>query len=287
MRELPFHKGQALGNDYLVIDVDALPWPLSPRRAAALCDRHRGAGADGILLVTLGDPVLVRIHNPDGSEAEKSGNGLRILAAYLHARGLVGEAPFRVRLPGESVRMRVLGARADGGVDVVVDMGTATFGPDAVAYRGAALNDQGLALPDREPVAATLVSVGNPHCVVFATSWTREAFLETAPRIAHDPGFARGVNVQFARVADAAALDVWIWERGVGETAASGSSATAAAAAAVRRGLLEPGALEVRMPGGAVRVDVGADGTLQLSGPASITFAGRVAAPIVEAWGEL
>src|SRR5690606_18638207 len=128
-------------------------------------------------------------------------------------------APFTVQLPGEAVVMRVLGERADGGVDVTVEMGRARFGPRAVAYEGPEPLDPDAAVARIGPgLDTTMVSTGNPHCVVFADPWTRAAFLEHAPALARDPGFRHGVNVQFARIAGPRALDLWIWERGVGET---------------------------------------------------------------------
>src|ERR671919_702917 len=120
---VPFQKGQALGNDYLVVDAADLPWPLTPARAAAFCDRHRGPGSDGVLIADLsGEEIALRILNPDGSEAEKSGNGLRIFAAYLHGRGIVGEEPFTVRLVRDSVTLCVEEVLPEGALFVRVDI---------------------------------------------------------------------------------------------------------------------------------------------------------------------
>ncbi len=279
MKAVPFQKGEALGNDYLVVDAADLPWPLTPARAAALCDRHRGPGSDGVVLVDLtGEDTSIRILNPNGSEAEKSGNGLRILAAYLHGRGLVGSEPFTVRLIKDSVRMRVEESLPDGGVIVSVEMGRARFRGDDVGFRPRTAEVLGWPLPldGNDSAEVSTVSLGNPHCVVFVPELERTDFLRRAPQLCTHEAFSAGTNVQFARVAGPRVLEAWIYERGVGETLASGSSACAVAAVAVRRGLAQPGWFEVRMPGGSLDVEVGTDFDVRLRGPARIVYEGRL-----------
>lgn len=276
---LRFAKGVALGNDYLVVDTADLASPMTPELAAALCDRHHGPGADGVLIVDLrGDTIAVRILNPDGSEAEKSGNGLRILAAYLHGRGVVDERPFRVRLVKDTVTMQVEERLADGALMVRVDIGRASFRGDAVGFRPSAEETLGYALPlgGGESAEVTTVSLSNPHCVVFVPALERDDFLRRAPRLCTHEAFAEGVNVQFARVLGPGLLEAWIWERGAGETLASGSSACAVAAAAVRRGLAEPGGFIVRMRGGEVHVHVSGDYEIVLRGPARMVYEGQL-----------
>ncbi len=289
MQELRLGKGQGLGNDYLLADAAALPWPLTPARVRALCDRHRGAGADGILLADLAvRPFRLRIFNPDGSEAEKSGNGLRILAAWLHGRGLVDEDPFRVRLARDEVVLQVLGRLEAGALDIVAEMGAADF-------RGAAAGfapESGEALGYRlqvgdEALAVNPLSLGNPHCVVFVDELRREEFERRGPLLATHAAFPAGVNVQFARPRTPHTVEAWIWERGAGETLASGSSACAVAAAAVRLGHARPGAIDVLMPGGTARVHVSSDYELKLRAPAQIVGEFILAPALVEAWGEL
>lgn len=286
MSDLPFQKGHGLGNDYIVVDAADLPWPMTAARASALCDRNTGVGGDGVLLVTLGDTIGLRIYNPDGTQAEKSGNGLRILAAYLYGRGLVGDARFSVLLPQEAVAMRVIDW-TDTGVQVTVEMGSARFGPGAVAFTGSpgpTETEVRIPLAGGFVADATLVSTGNPHCVVFPPAWSRDDFLRFAPVLATSSSFEHGTNVQFVRTAGPSSIDVWVWERGAGETLASGSSACACAAAVVGRGLLSRGEIEVRMRGGSLLVEVRPDDSLRLTGPACITFSGHVEARTVEAW---
>ncbi len=282
-------KGQGLGNDYLVADAAALPWPLTPARVRALCDRHYGPGSDGVLLADVAaQPFALRIFNPDGSEAEKSGNGLRILAAWLHGRGLVREDPFRVRLARDEVTLQVLGPLAAGALDIVADMGPADF-------RGASAGftpEPGIALGHRlqvgdEVLVVNPLSLGNPHCVVFVEELRREEFERRGPLLATHAAFPAGVNVQFARALAPHTLEAWIWERGAGEALASGSSACAVAAAAVRLGLAQSGAIDVVMPGGTARVQVSDDYDLRLRAPAQIVGEFELAGDLVAALGEL
>jgi diaminopimelate epimerase len=177
--ELPFAKGHGLGNDYLVVEAADLPWPLTPARIRAFCDRNRGAGGDGILVGRLEERRFhLRIFNPDGSEAEKSGNGLRIFGAYLHGRGHVraGEE-FAVALAKDEVRMTVHGAGADWALDITVDVGHASFRGEDVGFvpePGEVLGRR-LALPGGAAAEVHTVSLANPHCVVFVDARARPA----------------------------------------------------------------------------------------------------------------
>jgi diaminopimelate epimerase len=279
---LVFQKGEALGNDYLVVDVADLRAPWTPQLAIALCDRHRGAGSDGVIFVDVAAPeISIRILNPDGSEAEKSGNGLRILAAYLHRRGIVRGDEFGVRLVKDSVTMRVEERLRGGALMVRVDIGRADFRGAAVGFRPRAEETLGFALPlgDGAVAEVNTVSLSNPHCVVFVDALERDDFLRRAPRLCTHDAFAEGTNVQFARVAGPHELEAWIWERGAGETLASGSSASAVAAAAVRRGFAQPGTFTVRMVGGDVQVGVAPNYDIVLRGPARMVYEGRIWLP--------
>lgn len=284
MSDLPFAKGHALGNDYIVLDESATGGSVSPALVRALCDRHRGIGGDGVLLGGVADDrIRLRIFNPDGGEAEKSGNGLRIFAAWLHWRGVVAGEPFRVALPGESVEIQVTGVGAGGVLEVRVEMGRASFQGSDIGFLPEP-RDVGtpiLEIEGGERVRVQPVSVGNPHCVVFVDTLEEAAFRRIAPRLSSHPAFAAGANVQFARVAGPGVIEAWIHERGAGETLASGSSACAVAAAAVRLGLVEVRNVEVRMPGGSVRVAMHDDGGIGLTGPAQIVYEGRVRGEVV------
>lgn len=236
MRFVRYH---GLGNDYLVLDHGgALTAPL----VRALCDRHLGLGSDGILEPLAGEPGTaagVRIWNPDGSVAEKSGNGLRIFAHWLRDLRPGTPSSFRVWTAGGVVRCDVRGSA------VAVDMGVAMLAPprllDGLEYHP--------------------VNVGNPHhvCLSVPEDWRR--------RGAVVEGSVEGrTNVQFAEVAGPHRVRAWVWERGAGETQSSGSSACAVAFVAVRAGGCKS-PVTVEMPGGALVVDVFDDGGVRLEGP--------------------
>lgn len=278
---IAFYKGHGLGNDYLALELDGLPVSLTPPAIRLLCDRHTGVGSDGILGRTGSDVADfgLRIFNPDGSEAEKSGNGLRIFAAYLLSRGEVEMGtPFSVETPGGIVGMTVV-SRSDEGVLIVdAEMGTASFRSADVGLRGPdrETENEVLELEAGDRVAINTVSVGNPHAVVFQDELDPEDLRRRAPQICMHPDFARGTNVQFARAAGPGAVEAWVWERGAGETSASGSSACAVAAAAVRRGMVAERRVEVRMPGGALSVEVRDDWSLLLRGPVEGVYEGTL-----------
>ena len=287
---MEFWKGHALGNDYIVLDGTGGSAP-DPARIRFLCDRHRGVGGDGVLVGDLDrDPVGLRIFNPDGTEAEKSGNGLRIFGAWLLDRGRVREGIwFDVELPGETVEMQAVSRTDDGAPVLRVRMGTASFRAGNVGYAGADAEAEVLGEDlrldgelDGEPdgvVAVHLVSMGNPHCVILDDDMDAARFRHLAPRIQAHPWFERGVNVQLARVEASGVLRARIWERGAGETLASGSSACAVAAIARRAGLVGSTPVEVRMDGGSVTVEIDGAWNVVLTGEARIVFRGQVAVP--------
>jgi diaminopimelate epimerase len=237
-----------------------------------VCDRHRGVGGDGILLVDSdGVPPRVRILNPDGSEAEKSGNGLRIVARYLWDGGRVGTAPFPVRTPGGMVTCRV----HEGGETVTVDMGCVSFDSRAIPVAGPpreVLREQ-LDL-DGAAVEVSAATVGNPHCVVLRPRVSEGEARALGPRLETHPAFPNRTNVQFVEVVDRRTIRIEIWERGAGYTLASGSSSCAAAAVAYRLGLVDAG-VTVQMRGGMLAVEISPDWQVRQSGPAARVFRGE------------
>lgn len=268
-----FFKAHGLGNDYLAAEAAELPFPLSAERVRLLCHRNFGLGSDGVLLRVPTDqaPFGLQIWNPDGSQAEKSGNGLRIFAAFLLHRGQVaiGEL-FRVETPGGVVALRILAA--DGPeLDIEAEMGIASFPDDG---------EEQLELGG-ERVSLTRVSLGNPHCVVRRDDLSPEPLRRLAPLLATHPAFPAGTNVQFTRPTGTDTVEVWVWERGAGETLASGSSACAVAAVAVRAGWVGGREVRIRMPGGTLAVRVRPDWSLHLRGPVAPVFSGRVAPELI------
>ncbi len=271
MSQVRLIKYQALGNDYLVLD---LPGPLAELVALLpdLCDRHRGLGSDGLLAF---DPkaMTVRIFNPDRSEAQKSGNGLRITAAHAV---LEHGAPdrFELRTADRSNAVRVL---ARNGAEIVteVDVGRPSFrAADLPASFDGEPDQVELDTPAGR-VEAVLVSVGNPHCVVFGQPVTKERCLELGPYLERHAAFPERTNVQLCDVVDRARVRAEIWERGAGYTLASGTSASAVAAACMRRGLVDE-AVTVAMPGGDLSVRREKSGSLVQAGPARRVYRAAV-----------
>jgi len=249
-----FSKWHALGNTYLLVERADLTMPLSPEDARQLCDPHHGVGADGVLEVAeiRGAEADVVVWNPDGSGAELSGNGARIAAMWLARRS--GVAFPRLRLGERTIPARVHGD------EVEVDLGPVDVGrPEALEIDG-------------ERLEFTPVSVGNPHAV-FRHEPTREELLRLGPQVERHERFPGRTNVQLVRADGPSDVTVLVWERGVGETQASGSSAAAAAAAAVVHGWCES-PVRVHLPGGTLTVDI-REGRAILSGPVAEVFRGE------------
>lgn len=279
-----FFKAHGLGNDYLVFE-GGHDWVLDRERIIAVCDRWTGPGSDGIVLLLdrTVRPFPLRMFNPDGSEFERSGNGLRILAAYMAREGLVDDRPFDVSVGGDTVQLHVSGPPEKGLYDVSAAMGRARHGPEAVGLAADALDtEQKLDLGEAGSPVVHPVSIGNPHAVVFPNEWKPELIDEIGPRIAVHTAFTHGTNVQVARVLDESTLEARIWERGVGPTSASGTSACAVAAAAVKSGRVAPGRLEVRMDGGSMEVAVTAEMEITLTGPVQEVSVGTLTGGFLE-----
>ncbi len=242
-------KWQALGNDYLLVEQAELTQPLTPDRVRQLCDYHYGVGSDGLLEVASvdGERAEVRIWNPDGSTAELSGNGVRIVAAWLARRS----GAKRVAI---SVESRVLEAVIGTDGNIALDVGRVEVG-----------ETETLDLGD-ERIEFTPVSVGNPHAVVRREP-ERGELLRLGPRIERDSQFPDRTNVQLVRVDGMHDLTVGVWERGAGETLSSGTSAVASAAAAVANGWCES-PVHVHLPGGDLLVELDGHGGTRLTGPA-------------------
>jgi diaminopimelate epimerase len=282
---IPFSKGHGLGNDYIVIEARHLAAPLSIDAIVKICDRNCGVGSDGILLLvpTPHADFGLRIFNPDGSEAEKSGNGLRIFAKYLWDQGHAKKERFTVDTKGGLVEC--LCHVRDGRVGVVtVEMGRATFRAPEIPMTGPDADAVGvpLTLEIGTQLTVTAVSVGNPHCVVFTEKLDEAEVRRLGPLIEHHAAFPNRVNVQFARRLGPSAIEIMIWERGAGWTLASGSSSCAAAAAAVRNGHCRHGLVSVKMPGGELAIDVRPDWSLKLEGAVELVCTGTLTAEFVQ-----
>jgi len=267
-----FFRGHGLGNDYIVLDPKELTFKLTPTNIKSVCDRNWGLGSDGILSLapTKDADFGLRIFNPDGSEAEKSGNGLRIFARYLHATGKTKKKRFTVATKGGLVTIELHVDRHGDAASVTVEMGRAIFKPSTLpcTLTSAELVQQPIEAAGRS-LTFTGVSVGNPHCVLFkpaGESWSRQELLSLGPALENHPVFPNRTNVQLAVPTGPKEIHILIWERGAGETQASGSSSCAAASAAVRLGLVQS-PVTVKMPGGMLTVTVDRDFALTMKGP--------------------
>jgi diaminopimelate epimerase len=231
-------KWQGLGNDYLIIDEAALPAPLTTEAIALLCDWHVGIGSDGILLKAAvsgavpGAEVRMRVFNPDGSEPEMCGNGIRMFSRYLAQSGAIKGGEFTVETLAGPIKPRLL---ADG--TVRVDMGFARFRSANVDYPGADDVVRGVLQAGGEDFEFTFVDVGNPHCIIQVDDPARVDVAVVGPLIEHHQFFPNRANVEFIRAEADGSVSMRVWERGVGETQACGTGATAVGAAAVQLGL--------------------------------------------------
>jgi len=260
-----FSKWQGLGNPYILLHREEVPFDLTPERVRLICDRNVGIGSDGILLVgpkTGDDRFRLQIFNRDGSEAEMCGNGVRMVARKLKMEGSIqGDTVVLDTKAGEIVPTIL----AD--YQVRVDMGTARFGGPKLAYFtgdavAASLQAAGRSYP------FTFVDVGNPHAVI-QSPWPLELvpLHEAGPMIETHKYFPMRANVEFAVVVDEHNAKIRVWERGVGETRACGTGATATAVALVRTGACKS-PVTVELPGGPLFIEVEPDWHVFMTGPA-------------------
>jgi diaminopimelate epimerase len=273
-----FFKAHGLGNDYLVFE-EGDAWTATPGAVALVCDRYRGAGSDGVVVLGArrSDGVFpLRMFNPDGSEFERSGNGLRILASHLARTGR-GPSPFVVDVAGELVKLSVRDS-GSGAYDVSCEMGRARVGPQAIELDPAALDSEGrISGPEGEPLNVVPVNVGNPHLVVLTDEMTEARLAVLGPFLVAHPALTHGANVQLAGAAEGDRCQALIWERGVGRTSASGTSSCAVAVAMVNEGRLPVGEIIVSMPGGELVVTVSGAFDVVLRGPVEETCTGEIA----------
>jgi diaminopimelate epimerase len=277
-----FEKWQALGNDYLIVEAAALPWELTPARVKRLCDRHFGVGSDGILLlVPVEDPDVVaelRIFNPNGSEAELSGNGAREAAIYLRQRGWTDADEFTIVTKAGEIRPIIRSER-----ECTLEMGRAST--TSADFPSGPEDGRG----ELEAAGRTWrfqhVSIGNPQCAIEAEDELEGLDLATiGPGIENHELFPNRTNVSFLRT-DGDRVRARIFERGAGETLSSGTGACGAAVAAHLAGA--PSSLTVELDGGELEVEVGPELEVRLTGWAEPIFVGELSEELRSALGQL
>ena len=253
-------KSHGLGNDYIVFDANNIGLDLNKDEIIRICNRNYGIGSDGILLKTQSQRADfgLRIYNPDGSEAEKSGNGIRIYADYLYNMGFTEKTVFTVEVGGEIVGCEM---KSD---SIAVNIGKATFVPAQIPLNHHS-EEVTLMLEGRAYVF-TAVSVGNPHAVCIVENLEPDEVKRLGPMVENHAVFPNRTNVQFAKIIDRHNVAIEIWERGAGYTLASGSSSCGVVAVLFKKGLVD-GSVSVHMPGGTLQVHVDDDFRLRLEGP--------------------
>lgn len=262
---IPFYKYHALGNDYIVLNPAEAGDSLTGESIRLICHRNYGVGSDGILLGPFEDPekkIALKIFNPDGSQAEKSGNGLRIFTRYLYDKGLIGGDRVTIHTAGGPVMAQVF----EDGRLISVDMGQVSFDSRSIPVAG----------PEREVINEKMevngqtiefcaATIGNPHCVILRPEISAAEARTMGPLIENEPRFPNRTNVQFMKVLDRSNIQIEIWERGAGYTLASGSSSSAAAAVAHRLGLCDR-QITVHMPGGTIAIEISEGFAISMTG---------------------
>jgi diaminopimelate epimerase len=265
---VPLRKYHVNGNDYILASLAELRRVPDAAEIRQLCDRHRGFGSDGLLLDTSapGESFSLRIFNPDGSEAEKSGNGLAMFTRYLWETGRIGGEPVAISTKGGPVTVRYQPESAQ----VTLDIGVARF-----PASGERLTPEPMVLAGRT-FDYCAVDLGNPHCVVLVDELSEAETRRWGPLFENAPRFPERTNVQFLMARDRANIAIEIWERGAGYTLASGSSSSAAAAVAHALGLTGP-EVTVHTPGGHVNISIAGDGQITLTAPVTKVWEGYLA----------
>jgi diaminopimelate epimerase len=277
-----FEKWQALGNDYLIVEAEALPWELTPERVRRICDQHFGVGSDGVLLLSRSEEAEfvaeLRIFNPDGSEAELSGNGAREAALYLRRHGWTDAERFSIRTAAGPITPTITSERT-----CAIEMGRASTASKDFPDGGP--DGRGTLRAGGREWEFQHVSIGNPQCAIVVGEDLEELDLDAfGPEIEADERFPNRTNVSFLRL-DGSRVRARIFERGVGETLASGTGASGAAVTAVLRGAESP--ITVVLDGGELVVEVSAELDVRLSGWAEPLFAGELSAELLRALADL
>ena len=284
MERNSFVKMHGLGNEYIVLDSENIGFSLTKQAIIRICNIHFGIGSDGIVLKVPSSKADFgfRVYNPDGSEAEKSGNGLRIFCKYLYDYGFAKSRQFSVETLTDIVYADIIEQKEGKASQIRVDMGKAIFPsrkipvdsdePEFIAQK--------ITAGDRE-FEVNCVSVGNPHCVVIKEELNEEEILKYGPLLENHPIFPNRINVQFAKVISDHDAQILIWERGAGFTLASGSSSCAASCILVKRGLIK-GDLTMHMIGGDLKIEIDQEWNIRMTGEVREIAKGVLGSELVE-----
>jgi diaminopimelate epimerase len=284
MQKNHFVKMHGLGNEYIVLDSENINFRLNEQAIRRICNIHFGIGSDGIVLKVPSAKADFgfRVYNPDGSEAEKSGNGLRIFCKFLYDYGFAKSRKFSVETLTDIVYADIVEEKNGKAELIKIDMGKANFKtkeipvnselPEFIARK--------IKVGDRE-YEVNCVSVGNPHCVVIKDELDEAEVRKYGPLIETHPMFPRKINVQFAKALSEHDAQILIWERGAGYTLASGSSSCAASSVLVKRGLIK-GDLTMHMQGGTLKIQIDNEWNIKMTGEVRATISGVIDPELVE-----
>lgn len=279
-----FVKSHGLGNEYIVLDKENIDFNLSVQAIKRLCNIHFGIGSDGIVMKVPSSNADFgfRVYNPDGSEAEKSGNGLRILCKYLYDYGFTKSMHFSVETLTDIVHANIVEERKGKAEMISVDMGKAIFSSRDIPVNSNEKEfiGQEISVGDTK-YEVNCVSVGNPHCVVIRDELNEQEIRKYGPLLENHFLFPNRINVQFAKPLSNNEARILIWERGAGYTLASGSSSCAAASVLVKRGLVK-GDMTMHMQGGTLKINIDIDWNIRMTGAVREIASGVLSRELVE-----
>jgi len=280
-----FVKSHGLGNDYIVLDSDKIDFKLTQGLIKKICDVHYGIGSDGILVKYDSDVAdfKLRIFNPDGSEAEKSGNGLRIFCKFLYDYGYIDKEEFTVETKGGIVKAKIEEKNRFGKAKIItVDMGKAIFNAKQIPINTdkEEFISEKITVGDKE-FEVSCVSVGNPHCVIIKENLDEEEIKKYGPMIENHPLFPNRINVQFVKPISRNEAQILIWERGAGFTYASGSSSCGVASVLVKKGLTDR-EIKIKMIGGELKISIDEDWNIKMTGEVQEICSGYISREFLE-----
>ena len=279
-----FVKSHGLGNDYIVMDSEKINFSLNEKAIKIICDVHYGIGSDGILLKINSEKADfgLRIFNPDGSEAEKSGNGLRIFCKFLYDYGFSKQKEFTVETKGGVVRAKIEKEENGKARIITVDMGKAIFESEKIPVKidKPECIGEKIKVDDKE-FEINCVSIGNPHCVIIVDKLDENIVKKYGKIIENLPMFPNRINVQFVKPISKNEVQIMIWERGAGYTLASGSSSSAVAAVMVKRGITDKN-ITVKMPGGELKISIDDNWNIRMTGEVREICSGVLSQELIE-----
>lgn len=279
-----FVKTHGLGNEYIVLDEENIAFSLTQKAIKRICNVNFGIGSDGILLKVKSDKADfgLKIFNPDGSEAEKSGNGLRIFCKFIYDYGFTSNTEFTVETKGGIVRAKIIETSNNKAKMITVDMGSAIFKGDKIPtrFKTDEVIAQKLNVGDKE-YEINCVSLGNPHCVIIKEALDIDEIKKYGTLIENNENFPNRINVQFAKVISRNEAQALIWERGAGFTLASGSSSCAVACVLKKRGLID-NKVKINMQGGQLIIELDDNYNIKMTGEVRQIAEGILSQELIE-----